>query len=192
VAEASEAIFRLAKDGVSPPVKIPGGYAIFKLMAVEEARRPPLAEVREEVAQAVRQDKARQAAEDRVRRAAEAWRQGEDPRAVAKREGLAYGELGPFSRAEPLADTEHGPTVGPLALGLAAGAVGGPTATPAGAWVVKVLTREPPDPEGFDRTRSELERELLAQKRAQLWQGWLAGLREGATIEVNRTLLPQP
>jgi len=91
-----------------------------------------------------------------------------------------------------MADRDLAPVLGPVALTLGQGEVGGPAGGPRGFYVVRVLARELPDPAAFDKARSEIEGELLTQKRNQLWQAWLQALRGGATVDINRTLLPQP
>lgn len=191
VSEATAAIFVLPPDGVSAPVKIPDGYAIFRLLERQEARLLPLAEVRGEVLRAVRRQKAQEAAQAKARELLEALRKGEEPAAVAKRAGAAVGETPAFSRVEPLTDRELQQAIGTLALELPRGGVGGPATGPKGVYVVKVLARERPDPAELEKGRSNLERELLEQKRAQAWQGWLAALRARATVEVNRKILPE-
>ena len=62
---------------------------------------------------------------------------------------------------------------------------------PGGFYVVKVLGREAPGPAEFEKARGELEGRLLRDKRARLWQEWLASLRGVAKIEVNRKILPE-
>lgn len=190
VAEATSAIFALPPDGVSEPVKVPEGYAIFRLLQREEPRLLPPGEVRSQVAQAVRRQKAGEAAQAKARQLDEALRAGEDPRALAKRENVSFGEPGPFSRAEPLGDRELAQAMS-VALGLPEGGVAGPVTGPRGLYVVKVLAREHPAPAEFEKARREAERQLLAEKRQHAWQAWLATLRTGAKVEINRKILPQ-
>jgi peptidyl-prolyl cis-trans isomerase D len=193
VREVTDAIFALGPGRTSVPVKVPEGHVILKLVSVEPAQQPEevtLAEVRDQVVQAVRRERGQTAAETRAREVAEAWRQGQDGRELAKKDALAFGETPPFSRAEPLADRELAGVLAPVALTLPQGAVGGPARGSKGFYVLKVVGRERPDPATFDQAKGELERELLTQKRTQLWQAWLAGLRAGAKIDVNRAILP--
>ncbi|MBI3457623.1 MAG: peptidyl-prolyl cis-trans isomerase [Candidatus Rokubacteria bacterium] len=190
VAEATSAIFALPPDGVSEPVKVPEGYAIFRLLQREEPRLLPPGEVRSQVAQAVRRQKATEAAQAKARQLGEALRAGEDPGALAKRENVSLGEPGPFSRAEPLGDRELAQAMS-VALELPEGGVAGPVTGPRGFYVVKVLAREHPAPAEFEKARREAEQQLLAEKRQHAWQAWLAALRTGATIEINRKILPQ-
>lgn len=191
VGEAADAIFGLPPDGVSAPVKIPDGYAIFRLLERQEPRLLPLTEIRGDVVRAVRRQKAREAAEARAREVAEALRKGEEPAAVARRAGATAAEAPPFSRLEPLVDRDLAQAIGTVALELPQGAVGGPVAGPKGVYVVKVLGRERPDPAEFDKARPTVERELLEQKRGQAWQSWLGALRARARVEVNKKLLPE-
>jgi peptidyl-prolyl cis-trans isomerase D len=191
VAEATTAIFDLPAGGVSAPVKIPDGYVVFRLLEKEEPKLLPLAEVRSQVTQAVRRGKAQEAAQARAKQLADALRAGQEPRGLAKRDEVTFGETDAFSRAAPLADKDVGSAISALALDLPEGGVGGPVAGPKGLYVVKVVSRERPDPAGFEGARRDLERQLLEQKRGQAWQAWMSGLRAGAKIEINRKVLPQ-
>jgi len=147
--------------------------------------------VRDAVLRAVRRQKADEAAQAKAKALVEGVRKGEDFRAAARAAGATGGDLPPFSRAEPLGDRALGQTLGPLVLGLPDGAVGGPVTGTAGIYVVKVLGRQAPNPAEFESARGELEKRLLADKRARLWQDWLASLRVAAKIEINRKLLPE-
>lgn len=189
VAEASDAIFALPPDGVSSPVRVPEGYAIFRLLQIEPARQLPLAEARADVTRAVRRQKAVEEAKGRASTLAEAVRKGEDLRALARQGTATYAELGPFSRAEPLGDRALGQVLGPVALGLPEGGVGGPIEGPGGFYVVKLLGRERPDPAAFEAARPQIEARLLREKRARLWQAWIAAARAGAKVEINREIL---
>jgi hypothetical protein len=191
VAEASDAIFALPPDGVSGPVRVPGGLVVFRLAGIEPSRLQPLEQARPEVLRAVRRQKALEQAKSQAEKLAEAVRKGEDPKVLVRQGGATYSEVGPFSRAEPLGDRALGQVLAPVALTLPEGGVGGPVDGPGGFYVVKLLGRERPDPAGFGAARSETEARLLREKRARLWQAWLAAARAGAKIEVNRQLLSE-
>ncbi len=189
VAEASDAIFALPPDGVSSPVRVPEGLVIFRLVGIEPSRLLPLAEARADVLRAVRRQKALAEAKARAENLAAGVQKGEDPRALARQGNVTYGEVGPFSRAEPLGDRALGQVLSPVALTLTEGGVGGPVEGPGGFYVIKLLGRDRPDPAGFEPARVALEARLLREKRARLWQAWLAAARAGAKIEINRQLL---
>jgi peptidyl-prolyl cis-trans isomerase D len=189
VAELGDAIFALPPDGVSNPVRVPEGYVIVRLLGREPSRVLPLAEARPDVLRAVRRQKARDATKARAETLVEAVRKGEDPRALARQHGATFAEIGPFSRAEPLGDRALGQSLGPVALALPDGSVGGPVEGPGGFYVVKLLGREGPDPAAFAAARAETEARLLREKRARLWQAWLAAERASSKIEINRQIL---
>jgi peptidyl-prolyl cis-trans isomerase D len=187
--EASDAIFALPPDGVSSPVRVPEGLAIFRLVSVEPSRLMSLDEARADVLRAVRHQKALDEARRKAEKLLEAVRNGEDPRALGRQGTATYGEIGPFSRAEPLGDRALGQALGPVALALPEGGVGGPVEGPGGFYVVRLLGRDRPDPAGFEAARAALEERLLREKRGRLWQAWLAAARAAAKIEINRELL---
>ncbi len=189
VAEVSDAIFALPPDGVSNPVRVPEGFVILRLLGREPSRIVPLAEARAAVLRAVRRQKAREETRGRAEKLVEAVRKGEDPRALARQHGATFAEIGPFSRTEPLGDRALGQSLGPAALALPDGGVGGPVEGPGGVYVVKLLERERPEPAAFEAARVETEARLLREKRARLWQAWLAAERASAKIEINRQIL---
>jgi peptidyl-prolyl cis-trans isomerase D len=189
IAEASDVIFALPPDGVSNPVRVPEGLAIFRLVSREPSRLVPLAEIRADVLRAVRRQKALDETKARAASLLDAVQKGEDPRALARQGGATYGEVGPFSRAEPLSDRALGQALGPVALALAEGGVGGPVEGPGGFYVVKLLGRERPDPAAFTQARAELATRLVREKRTRLWQAWLSAARAKAKIDINRQLL---
>jgi peptidyl-prolyl cis-trans isomerase D len=191
VADATKAIFDLPAGGVSAAIKVPEGYAVFRLVEKEDSKLLPLAEVRPQAVQAVRRQTAQQAAQAKAKQLAEALKAGEDARALATRESLSFGETPAFSRAEPLPDQPLAQAIGSLALELPEGGVAGPASGAKGLYVIKVVGRERPDASQFEATRKEMERQLLEQKRSQAWQAWLGALRAGAQIDVNRKVLPQ-
>jgi parvulin-like peptidyl-prolyl isomerase len=151
----------------------------------------PLDEARADVLRAVRRQKALDEAKAQAEKLAEALRKGEDLRGLARQGGVTYGEVGPFSRTEPLGDRALGQALSPVALTLPDGGIGGPVEGPGGFYVVKLLGRDRPDPAGFEPARAALEARLLREKRARLWQAWLAAARAGAKVEVNQQLLTE-
>ena len=192
VAEASDAIFALPPDGVSGPVRVPGGLVIFRLVGIEPSRLLPLDQARPDVLRAVRRQKALEQAKGQAEKLAEAVRKGEDPRALARQGGATYSEVGPFSRAEPLGDRALGQVLGPVALTLPRRRRGRARRRPR-----RVLRGEAPRPRAARSGRAsrrrgaEVEARLLREKRARLWQAWLAAARAGAKIEINRQLLSE-
>ncbi len=189
-AEVEEAVFTLAVGGTSEPLKVPQGYALVRVVERKEAHTPPLAEIKAEVTAALKQKKATDLALEKARTLAQALGRAEEPQALARREGVKAGETGFFSRSEPLPDRGLAQVIGRAAFGLVSGGVSEPIPAQPGVYVVKVLERRPPEPDGFAKTQKELEGQLLEFKRTQAWQGWIGGLRAQATISINPKIVP--
>ena len=191
VAEASDAIFTLPPDGVSGPVRVPGRAGHLparrhRALPASAARPgPPGRAARRSPAEGAR------AGEGAGGEARRGGAEGRRPaRALVRQGGATYSEVGPFSRAEPLGDRALGQVLGPSRSRSRTAAWARPSKAR------RVLRGEAP------RTRTprsrrlrggagDVEARLLREKRARLWQAWLAAARAGAKIEINRQLLSE-
>ncbi len=181
-----EAVFSLALGGVSAPTKTRSGYAVVKTLEHIPAGVPPLAEIRPRVIEAIKRERAEALAVERAKALVASLAKGGDFLAAAKASGLSTGEIPFFSRAEP--PKERGALPGSVllaALQTAAGQVTEPVRAGAAVYTVKTLERQPPDPQGFDRQRAELEKQTLEQKRSQIWDSWIRVRRASTKVEVS-------
>lgn len=183
VPSLEEAVFGLAVGGVTPPLKTPAGYVVAKAVESLPASVPPFAAVKGKVAEAFKREKAEALALARAKELAAA--RGEDLLARAKKQGVPTGDTGFFSRSQPPTDRRLPAEVVRVALDLPLGQVSGPVPTSQGVFLVTVLEWQAPDPAGFEKDREELHRQVLAQKRDQVWEGWVRSLRAEAKITVS-------
>lgn len=183
--DLEESIFSLAVGGTSSPSKTAGGYLLFKVVEHQPARVPPLAEIKEQVAQAVTRQKAEAQAVERANALVSRAGKGEDLLTLARNEGLPTGDTGLFSRAEPPQDSKLPGEVLRHVFQTSTGKVSEPVKTAPGVYLVKTLERQPPDPAGFDKERAEIEKQLLERKQREAWESWLASLRAQAKIQVT-------
>ncbi len=70
------------------------------------------------------------------------------------------------------------------ALQTAAGQISDPVRAGSAVYVVKTLERQAPDPQSFDKQRAELEKQLLEQKRSQVWDSWVQSRRATTKIDI--------
>jgi peptidyl-prolyl cis-trans isomerase D len=181
--DVDEAIFALSVGGTSAMLKAPTGYLVLRVTEELPAAVPPLAEIKPFLADAVKRQKAANLARER----AEAWTktiESGDLAAFAKREGLPVGDTGFFSRSAPPVDKSLPPEVIRAGFILGNGRVSQPIPTPKGVYLVKVTERRAPDLAGFDKARAEIERQLLEEKRNQVWDAYVAALRAEAKIQI--------
>ena len=176
-----ESAFSLGVGAVSAPIKTPAGPLVMKVVEHLPAAVPPLAEIRERVADAIKTRKATAAAADEAQKIVTEARGGDFP-AVAKKHGIALAETGLFSRTQPPSERLPGEAM-IAALQTPVGAVSDPVKTAQGYYVVKTLERRPPDPADA-KDREQVTREVLEAKRAQAWESWLTMARAKAKIEL--------
>ena len=184
--QVDETLFGLAPGGVSAPIKIAGGYLIAKVVAQVPAGVPPLPEIRDRVVEAIKRERAEQQVTDKARALITSLGKGGDFAATAKAEGFTTGSLPAFSRAEPPKDRGSlPPGVLLAAVQTPAGQIAEPVRGEGGVYVVKTLERQPAPADGFEKERSDLEKQVLEQKRALAWEDWIRGRLAAAKIEVG-------
>ena len=185
-----ETVFSLAVGGVSAPMKTRNGYAIVKMAEEIPAGMPPLADIKSRVIEAIKRERAEALAMERAKALAASLDKGGDFLAAAKAGGFSTGEIPLFSRAEPPKDRGGLPgNVLMVALQTAAGQVSEPVRTGGAVYVVKTLERQAPDPQSFDKQRAELEKQVLDQKRGQIWESWVQSRRAATKIDIASALL---
>ena len=176
-----EVAFTLAIGGVSAPITTPIGVVVLKAVEHIPAAVPPLAEIREQVAQAVKRQKADVVAAERAKQLAADSKS--DFAAAAKKAGAQTGETKAFSRLKP-AEKLPG-SVQLAALQMTVNGVTDPIKSPQGFYVLKVLERSPADLADLEKERDKMRTELLNVKQAQAWESWVSASRAGAKIELS-------
>jgi peptidyl-prolyl cis-trans isomerase D len=184
--QLDETVFGLAVGGVSAPIKTGAGYAVVKVVQQIPAGVPPLAEIRDRVVEAIKRERAEQQLTDKAKTLAATLAKGGDFAVVAKAEGFSTGSIPLFSRSDP--PKERGNLPGGVllaALQTPAGQVAEPVRAEGGVYVVKTVERQPANPDGFDRERGELDKQVLEQKRALAWETWIRGRLASAKVEIG-------
>jgi peptidyl-prolyl cis-trans isomerase D len=188
--QLEEALFGLAIGGVSPPIRTPGGFVIARVAESFPAGVPPFAEIKDKAVIAVKRERASVLAEERAKAFAASVGTG-DFLAAARRDKLAAGATPFFSRGEPPQGKDAPPNPVLLAaLRTPTGEISEPVRAAGGFYVVKTVERRAPDPQGVDKVRAELARQLVESKRTQAWERWIKSLFAGAKILVQGETVP--
>ena len=188
--QLEETLFGLAIGGVSPVIRTPGGFVIARVVESLPAGVPPFAEIKDKAVIAVKRERANVLAEERAKAFAASVKTG-DFLAAARRDKLAAGETPFFSRGEPPQGKDAPPNPVLLAaLRTPAGEISEPVRAPGGFYVVKTVERRVADPQGVDKVRGELGRQLLESKRNLAWERWIKALFAGAKILVQGEPIP--
>ncbi len=182
-------MFELPVGGISSPVGVARGMAVF---SVDEEFPPavaPLEDVRIKVEAAFRNDRLGKAAVAAARSSLGSRRDLDRAARALALEVQDSGDLAPGRVVLP--------GIGGVSNELSAAlfddqlAVGdtGVIAVPAGALIYEVTDRAPFDPDAFNVASASLEAELLTQKRQAHVQAVLTTLRADYRIEINSELV---
>nr|BCX00828.1 MAG: peptidylprolyl isomerase [Bacteroidota bacterium] len=181
-----------AKVGeISPPIEMDEVFVVARLKGRRAEGYRPFEEVKEAIRAELEQEKRRELAVERLRQAVSQHR---DMAAVARAlsrpveraEGLSFrNTVLPGRGAEPL--------IAAAALGLKPGEHAPVLAGGQGAYWIRAVRVQEPDPNAITQEERQRIREtLLSQKRAQLMGQWLQELRNQAKIEDRRYLFLRP
>lgn len=178
-------LFSLRKGEVSQVLKGPQGYRLFKVLDRQEARVPPLSEIRDKVRAKVVEQKAQERARARGEELLAEMKKGKRLRELDR---AAVKETGLFGRGEIFI-----PGIGPSQeLRLAAF-----TLTPAkpygerpslvgdAVYLIALKERKATEMKDFDKARPAMQQALLSEKGAQLFQQWLEQVRARSKITMN-------
>ncbi len=172
VPEFTSAAFDLKINDLSPPVKLPRGWAILQLQEIKPPRLAPLEEVEDDVRRAVEQQKQKAAAVARLQEMQAAIQEGGDFETLASELGLEIQESGEFGRTGSVTGLGSNRQVIDSALQLEEGDWGEPVRSSLGAVLFQVTARQKFDEAEFeeekDSTRATQQAERLNQLLASL------------------------
>ncbi len=184
--EFSRAVEAMQPGQVSAPLGLARGFAIAACVEVLPSAVLPLSEISDRVKSDVLNQRGRQAAIIAARRIV-AGASLDDGAKALKLEVKKTGDL------EPGSDI---PGIGPAseldaALFRTGNAVGskGVAASPGGAIAYEITRHDSFDLSRFEADKAALRSQLLRQRRDQLAQGLIEGLRERHTVEINQPLI---
>lgn len=176
--------FALKPNEVSQePFAVPRGYAFIALAQVKPPRVPDFSEVKERVKADLADErgleKARATAAELKARAESV---GLDKAAAAL--SLVRKETpGLVGRRQPLGDLESGAALEEVAFSLPDKVLSDPVRVRGGYAVLRALDRKPFDPAAFERQKASLVASLRAERKGQLFQAYLDGLRQRYVVE---------
>ncbi len=182
--QVDEAILSLKPGGVTPPVAVPQGLAVFSLAEVREPRPAPF----ESVKGGVETDLKRSRARDKARAvAAEILAGSGSLQARCEKRKLEVKSYPKVSRIQPLPPLTDASKA--AAFAASTGAVLGPHDSEDGLVVIEVKGHSPATPAEEASEREALRRRLLDDERSALFQAMIARLQKASRIEVNEPLL---
>ncbi len=189
-AELRDAIFRLRSGELSSAIRTDRGLAVLTVKEIQPTHPGTLAEVRDKVAADFGREKAVELAKARAEELSKRGQSAEGLATAAKALGLEMKTSELFARTglvqnvgsarqlQGAFDMPAGQTASPVFLGA--------------NWVVyRVIAREDPKAEDFDKQRKDIELQVLQNKRGFAYDAFRSALQDRMKKEGKLKLVPE-
>jgi peptidyl-prolyl cis-trans isomerase D len=167
----------------SPVIEAQTAFVVARLDSARAEGIPSFAAIRTIVEERVRAQKKRAAAMALGAKLAGEARKGLPLKQLAQGKGVAYRELGPFSR---LTATLAQPSLIGAAFGAGKGAVAGPVLAEDGVYLFEGLEHTPADSADFAKNLAAVRSQALTAARQSRVRAYMLALRAGAKVVDHR------
>jgi len=188
--KVSDAIFRLRQGELSLPVHTDRGYLVLSVQQILSAHQGSLDEVRDKVVAGLKQEKASADAHTKAEELTKRVRAGEKFDSVAKALGLEAKTSEDFARAGSISGVASGKQLAP-AFQLKPGDVGPPLNLGSNWVVYKVVDKQEPKPEDFDKQKKEITEQVLQNKRSLAFEAFRTALEDRLKRDGKLQLMPE-
>ncbi len=185
----NQTAFSLKEGEVSPLLKLSSGYTLLKLKERKPSYIPPLKEVKEKIEEKLTQEKAEILAEKKAKEIRKEIKEGTNLSSLSREIGVEYKDLGYHRRAdwiEGMYQEDKGKFIR-IAFSLKKNDVSEPLLLTDGYYLIKLINRDSALKE-FSEQKEKFTNEMLSQKRAEIFNGWIENLKEKAKIINNSSL----
>jgi peptidyl-prolyl cis-trans isomerase D len=188
--KVSDSIFRLRQGELSLPVHTDRGYLVLSIKQILPSHQGSLEEVRDKVVAQLKQEKASAEARTKADELIAKTKGGEKFDAAAKALGLEAKTSDDFARAGSIANVASGKQLS-AAFQLKPGDVGPPLNLGANWVVYKVVDKQEPKPEDFDKQKKEITDAVLQNKRSIAFEAFRTALEERLKKEGKLQMMPE-
>jgi len=190
--ELSTKVFDMRLKDTSPPVRVPNGFVIPRLLEKKAPYLPELSEVRPKVEQDFRASKAVEIAKSKAQEFASKIKDGGNFETLAKKYGSSSKTSEDFTRNANIPDLGSSAPLDSFAFSANPGDVSSPIQIGQKQIVVQLKEKIPVKSEDFVKAKDSLRDSLLAQKKEQVFQAYLDEVKgkmiKAGKIKVNETL----
>jgi peptidyl-prolyl cis-trans isomerase D len=187
--KVSDSIFRLHQGDLSLPLHTDRGYLILSIKQILPAHQGTLDEVRDKVTADLKQEKATAEARAKADELTKRVKAGEKFDAAAKALGLDPKTSDDFARSGSISNVASGKQLS-AAFQLKPGDVGSPLSLGANLLVYKVVDKQEPKPEDFDKQKKEITDSVLQNKRSLAFEAFRTALEDRLKKEGKLRMMP--
>ncbi|HZV88553.1 MAG TPA: peptidyl-prolyl cis-trans isomerase [Candidatus Binatus sp.] len=188
--KVSDSIFRLREGELSLPIHTDRGYLVLSIKQIFPAHQGSLDEVRDKVTADLKQEKASIEARTKAEELAKRAKAGEKFDAAAKALGLEAKTSDEMARAGSISNVASGKQL-VAAFQLKPGDVGPPLNLGANWLVYKVIEKQEPKPEDFDKQKKEITDAVLQNKRSLAFEAFRTALEDRLKKEGKLQMMPE-
>jgi peptidyl-prolyl cis-trans isomerase D len=188
--KVSDAIFRLHQGELSLPVHTDRGYLVLSIKQILSPHQGSLDEVRDKVVAELKQEKASAEAHTKADELTKRVRAGEKFDSATKALGLEAKTSEDFARAGSISNVASGKQLTP-AFQLKPGDVGPPLNLGSNWLVYKVVDKQEPKPEDFDKQKKEITEQVLQNKRSLAFEAFRTALENRLKKDGKLQLMPE-
>jgi peptidyl-prolyl cis-trans isomerase D len=188
--KVSDSIFRLHQGDLSLPLHTDRGYLIFSIKQILAAHQGSLDEVRDKITADLKQEKASTGARTKAEELAKRVKAGEKFDAAAKALGLEAKTSDEFARAGSISNVASGKQLA-AAFQLKPGDVGPPLNLGSNWLVYRVVEKQEPKPEDFDKQKKEITEAVLQNKRSLAFEAFRTALEDRLKKEGKLQMMPE-
>ena len=188
--KVSDSIFRLREGELSLPIHTDRGYLVLSIKQIFPAHQGSLDEVRDKVTADLKQEKASIEARTKAEELAKRVKAGEKFDAAAKALGLEAKTSDEMARAGSISNVASGKQL-VAAFQLKPGDVGPPLNLGANWLVYKVIEKQEPKPEDFDKQKKEITDAVLQNKRSLAFEAFRTALEDRLKKEGKLQMMPE-
>ncbi len=182
----AQAALSLKPQEISKPISLDDGIMLLQVLNRQESVLPPLAQIKDRVAEAARLEKAREAAAQEAKKILARLHKGETLAKVAAPLGLTVRDSGFFTRPQGFPGQSQARNLTTAAFSLTASQrfPDEPITLNGENFLLAFKERRPPNPEQFTQAKGQMEKALLDMKRQMVFSQWLTEERRRANIKV--------
>jgi peptidyl-prolyl cis-trans isomerase D len=191
--ELSSKVFGLKSKEFGSPVRVPSGFVVPQVTEIQSPRLPSFAETRTKVEQDYKAFKAVDLAKAKAQEFADKAKGGGDFEKLAQEYHVSVKTSDDFSRNGTIADLGSSAPVESFAFSAHEGEVSQPVQIGQKYVVTELKSKTPINQQEFAKAKEGLRESLLNQRKDQVFQAYLEGIRDGmqkaGKIRINNTLL---